>query len=168
MNVLIDTEYPIKTQSHVRVSYKPSLRPSDRKDPWIYVRTPQSDLFNLAAPVSEIMVVYLAGFIAPLFGWKTLMVREEFPDALFEDMKTGEQIRVEFESLSNNFVDHNHSPSGCDVIICWQDNMSRIDKARYLFAKNPGLKVIELRKIFHHYDFVVELEAENQASAPRF
>ena len=111
--------------------------------------------------MSEIMVVYLSGFIAPLLGWKTLVVREEFPDALFEDIKTGEQIRVEFESSSSNFLVHNHSPSGCDAIMCWQDNMSRADKARYLFAKNPDLKIIELRKIFHHYDFVVESEDES-------
>ena len=161
MNFFLDTDYPIKHQTHVKASYKPSLRPSDRKDPWIYVRTPQSDLFNLAEPVSEMMVVYLAGFIAPLFAWRTLVVREEFPDALFEDIKTGEQIRVEFESLSSHFLDHNHSPSGCDAIICWQDNMSRTDKARYLFARNPDLKIIELRKIFHHYDFVVEFGAES-------
>ena len=161
MKVFLDTDYPIKPQSHLKVSYNPSFRPSDRKDPWAYIRTPKGDLFNLVEPVSEMMVVYLAGFITPLFGWRTLTVREEFPDALFEDIKTGEQIRVEFESLSSNFLNHNHSPSGCDAIICWQDNMSRADKARYLFTKNPDLKIIELRKIFHHYDFVVEFEAES-------
>ena len=161
MNVVIDTDYPIKAQSHVWASHRPSFRPSDKKDPWIYLRTPKSDLFNLAEPMSEIMVVYLAGFIAPLLGWKTLVVREEFPDALFEDIKTGEQIRVEFESSSSNFLVHNHSPSGCDAIMCWQDNMSRADKARHLFAKNPDLKIIELRKIFHHYNFVVESEGES-------
>jgi len=161
MNVFLDTDYPIKHQSHVKVSYKPSFRPSDRKEPWVYVRTPKSDLFNLAEPVSEMMVVYLAGFITPLFGWRTLVVREEFPDALFEDVASNEKVRVEFESSSSNFLDHNHSPSGCDVIICWQDNMSRADKARCLFAENPDLKIIELRKIFHHYDFVVEIKDES-------
>jgi len=165
MNVDIDTDYPIKAQSRVQASYRPSFRPSERKDPWIYLGTPKSDLFNLSEPVSEIMVVYLAGFITPLFGWRTLVVREEFPDALFENVKTGEQIRVEFEGFSSHFLDHDHSPSGCDAIICWQDNMTGADKARYLFAKNPDLKIIELRKIFHHYDFVVEFEAESQAGA---
>jgi len=161
MNVSLDTDYPIKHRTCVKVSYKPSFSPSDRKDPWTYVRNPQSDLFNLAEPISEAMVVYLAGFITPLFGWRTLMIREEFPDALFKDIKTGEQIRVEFESLSSHFLDHDHSPSGCDAIICWQDNMTRADKTRYLFTKNPDLKIIELRKIFHHYDFVLEFEAES-------
>lgn len=161
MNVGIDADYPIKAQNHVRASYKPSFRPSDRKDQWTYLRTPKSDLFNLSEPVSEMMVVYLAGFITPLFGWRTLIVREEFPDALFEDVKSNEKIRVEFESSSSNFLDHKHPPSGCDAIICWQDNMSRADKARYLFAKNPELKIIELRKIFHHYEFVVEIEDES-------
>lgn len=161
MNVFLDTDFPIKPQTSVKVSYKPFLGPSDRRAPWIYVQTPKSDLFALAEPVSEVMVVYLAGFITPLFGWRTLVVREEFPDALFEDIETSEQIRVEFESLSGNFLDHNHPPLGCDVIICWQDNMSVADKARHLFAKNPNLKIIELRKIFHHYDFAVEFEAES-------
>jgi hypothetical protein len=160
MNVFLDTDYPIRPQSRVKVSYKPFSGPSDKKDPWVYVRTPKSDLFDLAEPVSEVMVVYLAGFIIPLFGWRTLVVREEFPDALLEDIETSEQIRVEFESFSTNFLDHNHSPSGCDVIICWQDNMSTADKARYLFGKNPDLKIIELRKLFHHYDFAVGFEAD--------
>lgn len=161
MNVVIDTDYPIKVQSHVRASYRASFEPSDKKDPWIYLRAPKSDLFNLSEPVSEMMVVYLAGFIIPLLGWRTLVVREEFPDAVFEDVKSSQKIRVEFESTSSNFLDHNHPPSGCDAIICWQDDMSRQEKARYLFAKNPDLKIIELRKIFHHYDFIVRVEAES-------
>ena len=97
-------------------------------------------------------------FTAPLFGWKTLSIREEFPDALFEDIKTGERIRVEFESLSTNFLAHNHSPSECDVVMCWQDNMSMADKSRHLFAKNPNLRIIELKKLFHHYDFIITSE----------
>jgi hypothetical protein len=161
MNFFLDTDYPIKHQSHMKALYKPSLKPSNKKGPWIYVRTPQSDLFNLTEPVSEMMVVYLAGFIVPLFAWRTLAIREEFPDALFEDIRTGEQIRVEFESLSSHFLDHDHSPSDCDAIICWQDNITKTDKARYLFVRNPNLKIIELRKIFHHYDFVVEYGAES-------
>lgn len=160
MKAAMNTDYPIRDRSLVRASYKRGFGPSDRKDPWLYVRAPKSDLFDLAEPLSEMMVVHLAGFITPLFGWRTLMVREEFPDALFEDIRTGEQIRVEFESLASHFLDHNHSPSDCDAVICWQDNLSMADKARYLFTKNPDLKVIELRKIFHHYDFVAELQAE--------
>jgi hypothetical protein len=38
--------------------------------------------------------------------------------------------------------------------------MSTADKARYLFGKNPDLKIIELRKLFHHYDFAVGFEAD--------
>jgi len=160
MNTFIDTRYPIKAQSCVRVSCKASSKPSDQEDPWSYIRTPQSDLFALTEPVPETMVVYLTGLIAPLCGWRALMIREEFPDALFEDMKTGEQIRVEFESLSSHFLDHNHLPSGCDAIICWEDNMARAAKTRYLWAKNPELKIIELRRILHHYDFAVEFGTE--------
>lgn len=152
---IMNVDYPIRSPSCVKVSYKHSLKPSDRKDPWVYLRAPKCDLFEFIEPISEIMVVYLAGFIAPLFGWKTLSVREEFPDALFEDISTGERIKVEFESYSSNFLDHKHSPSECDVIICWQDNMSMADKSRYLFTRNPNLQILELRKFFHHYDFAV-------------
>jgi hypothetical protein len=161
MNIPWDKDYPIKSRSCIKVSYKHSFSPSDRKDPWVYVRAPKSDLFNLAEPVSEMMVVHLFGFIAPLIGWRTLMVRGEFPDALFEVMETNEQIRVEFESVSSNFLVHTHSPSDCDAIICWQDDMAIADKTRYLFARNPDLKIIELRKLFHHYDFVVEFGTES-------
>jgi hypothetical protein len=156
MKISIDTDYPIKAEIYVKASYRPALGPCDQKDPSVYVRTPINTIFNIKEPISEMMVVYMAGLVTPLFGWRVVIVREEFPDALFEDMSTGEQIRVEFESSSSHFLEHNHSPSGCDFIICWRDTISRADKARYLFSINPDLRIIELKKLFHHYDFVVE------------
>ena len=157
----IDVDYPIRSQICIKASLKPSLKPIKKKDPWVYLRAPKCDLFEFADPVSEIMVVYLSGFVAPLFGWKTLLVREEFPDSLFEDIGTGERIRVEFESYSSNFLDHKHSPFECDLIICWQDNMSTADKSRYLFSKNSKLRLLELKKLFHHYDFFITSEGKD-------
>jgi hypothetical protein len=33
-----------------------------------------------------------------------------------------EEVRIEFEFRSRNFVVHNHDPKGCDLIVCWEHN----------------------------------------------
>ena len=60
---ITNVDYPIHSPSCVKVSYKHSLKPSDRKDPWVYLRAPKCDLFEFTEPISEIMVVYLAGLL---------------------------------------------------------------------------------------------------------
>lgn len=31
-------------------------------------------------------------------------------------------VEIEFEFMSKDFVDHNHDPKKCDVLVCWNDN----------------------------------------------
>ncbi len=160
MSEVFDKEYPIQPQQ-VKAVYKNLRGPADRKEPWIYLQSPKSELFDVAEPVSELMVVFLAGLIIPLLGWRTLVVREEFPDALVVERVTGKQLRVEFEALTSNFVRHGHPPSGCDYIMCWRDDMTEAEKARCLHSQNPDLRIIELRRLLHHYDFIVEPQSSN-------
>jgi len=30
--------------------------------------------------------------------------------------------KVEFELFSRNFMEHQHDPKGCDIIVCWVHN----------------------------------------------
>lgn len=146
--------YPIPTPAELRVLTKPLFGPKEEKDAWIYEKLPDSDIFTFSQEMTETMVVHLAGFLTPLFGWKTLLVQEAFPDALYEDISTHSKIRVEFEKNTKSF---DHDPSECDMILCWEDNMTQKEKEENLFARNPNLKIVEFKKIFFHYDFELRI-----------
>jgi hypothetical protein len=153
MNLDFDTDYPIRIPVELRASPKSFFGPDEKKDKWIYEQMPKCDLFLFATEVTESMVVHLAGFLVPLFGWKTLKVQDAFPDATYQDMTSHTTINVEFEKRTRDFILHDHPPAGCDMIICWENDLTQKEKNEYLFAKNPNLKIVELKKIFFHYDF---------------
>jgi hypothetical protein len=152
-------DYPISAPVKLRALPKPFFDPKQEKDAWIYEKLPDSDIFTFSQDMPETMVVHLAGFLTPLFGWKTLLVQEAFPDALYEDMSTHTRIRVEFENNTKSFLEHNHPASGCDVILCWEDNLTQKERED-LRAKNPNLKIVEFKKIFFHYDFELNASVE--------
>ena len=165
MNSKFDSDYPIKIPCKLQVLYKPFFSPEEKKDEWIYGGLPSSEIFRFSSEITENMVVHLAGFLTPLFGQKTLRIQEDFPDALYEDMNNHTKIRVEFEKNTSSFLEHNHPPSGCDAILCWEDNLTQKKKEEHLFSKNPNLKIVEFKKIFFHYDFELSI-ANKKISMP--
>lgn len=77
------------------------------------------------APVNEMGVVFLFGWMAPQLGYVVHRIQPEFPDC--EAMRlVGEDkcqlVRIEFEHESRNFLRHMHDVKGCDLIICWRHN----------------------------------------------
>jgi hypothetical protein len=157
----LDPSYPIKTPLELKVSFKPFFGPGHEKDKWIYEKLPESSLFSTHSEITEGMVIHLAGFLTPLFGWKMVKVQPDiFPDAIYQDLATNSVIKVEFEKRTRDFVGHGHPPDGCDLILCWEDNLTQKEKDEYFFAKNPNLRIVELKKIFFHYDF--ELSPPNE------
>jgi len=79
------------------------------------------------APTSEMGVVFLFGALAPSLGYVVERVGTRFPDCialrrLYETGEPWEQVRIEFELRSRNFVTHKHDPKSCDVIVCWEDD----------------------------------------------
>lgn len=160
MNSKFDPNYPIKTPCELRVLLKPFFGPEEKKDEWIYEKFPDSKLFRFPSEITEAMVIHLAGFLTPLFGWKTLRIQEAFPDALYEDINTHAMIRAEFEKNTRSFLEHRHTPSECDVILCWEDNLTRQEKEENLFAKNPNLKIVEFKKVLFHYAFELNIARE--------
>lgn len=153
MNSDFNPDYPIKVPCQLRILHNAFFGPGEKKDNWIYKKEPTSNICLFPAEITENMVLYLAGLLTPLFGWKTLKIQEAFPDATYQDLDTGDIIKVEFERRTQDFIAHEHPVSGCDMIICWEDNLNQKEKAEYLFTKNPNLKIIELKKIFFHYNF---------------
>lgn len=90
------------------------------------------------APVNEMGVVFLFGWMAPQLGYVVHRLQPEFPDCeamrvVSED--TCQLVRIEFEHESRNFLKHMHDVKGCDLIICWRHN----------WPECP-LEVLELRK----------------------
>jgi hypothetical protein len=91
------------------------------------------------APVNEMGVVFLFGWMAPQLGYVVHRLQPEFPDC--EAMRqVGEDrcqlVKAEFEYESRNFLKHMHDVKGCDLIICWRHN----------WPECP-LEVLELRKV---------------------
>lgn len=90
------------------------------------------------APVNELGVVFLFGWMAPQLGYVVHRIQPEFPDC--EAMRlvgedTCELVKIEFEHESRNFLKHMHDVKGCDLIICWRHN----------WPECP-IEVLELRK----------------------
>lgn len=161
---MFNTDYPISTPACLKVFLKPFFSRQEKKDPWIYERLPDSTLFGFPQPMPETMVVYLAGFLTPLFGWRTLLIQEAFPDALYEDTNTHARIRAEFETDSKCFIVHGHSAADCDMIICWEDNLSPQER-QDVYTANPNLKILGLKKLFFHYDFDLEVNRNGVRNA---
>ena len=91
------------------------------------------------APVNELGVVFLFGWMAPQLGYVVHRIQPEFPDC--EAMRrVGEDrcqlVKIEFELESRNFLKHMHDVKGCDLIICWRHN----------WPECP-LEVLELRSL---------------------
>ncbi|MGB9122482.1 MAG: hypothetical protein WCE73_17835 [Candidatus Angelobacter sp.] len=90
------------------------------------------------APMNELGVVFLFGWMAPQLGYVVHRIQPEFPDC--EAMRlVGEDrcelVKAEFEYESRNFLKHMHDVKGCNMIICWRHN----------WPECP-LEVLELKK----------------------
>jgi hypothetical protein len=77
------------------------------------------------APVNEMGVVFLFGWMAPQLGYVVHWLQSEFPDCELM-RRVGEDksqpLKAELEYESRNFLKHMHDVKGCDMIICWRHN----------------------------------------------
>jgi len=99
------------------------------------------------APVNEMGVVFLFGWMAPQLGYVVHWLQSEFPDCELM-RRVGEDksqpLKAEFEYESRNFLKHMHDVKGCDLIICWRHNWPEcpieVLELRSLLPKSPGLE----------------------------
>lgn len=77
----------------------------------------------MLVPVNEMGVVVRFVEMMPEHGFEVVSIQIAFPDAVIRHTATGKVYRAEFEFLASNFVDHSHDPLGCDVIVCWRDDL---------------------------------------------
>jgi len=94
----------------------------------------------LWVPGSEQEVVFLFGVLLHQLPWPIAIdeIRCAFPDCLAHRTDTGTPVRIEFELYGSNFRDHGHDPAGCDVVVCWEDDLRDWP---------PDIAVIELSRI---------------------
>ena len=95
----------------------------------------------LHAPVSEMGVVCLFGALAEDLGYRIESVGVAFPDCMAKrltDVVAGvwEDCRIEFEFRSSNFDVHGHDVTGCDLLVCWENDWKR-----------PRVDVLELKRV---------------------
>jgi hypothetical protein len=79
----------------------------------------------LNAPVNEQGVAALFAAVAPDLGFAIESLATAFPDCEAR-RRIGpgrwQRVRIEFEFLARNFLQHDHDLSGCDLIVCWEHN----------------------------------------------
>jgi HNH endonuclease len=74
-------------------------------------------------PVNEMGVVMLFSMYAERLGFVIEFAQVRFPDCKAKlEVEPGrwQDVNVEFELNSSNFVEHGHDPDKTDVIICWK------------------------------------------------
>jgi hypothetical protein len=95
------------------------------------------------APVNEMGVVFLFALVAWDLGFQveSLWTRGEPDGRAKRQVSPGkwQDVGVEFEYESKNFLLHGHDPKKCDVIVCWRHNWKECPEE---------IEVIELSKIF--------------------
>ena len=77
------------------------------------------------APVNELGVVYLFGLLHETFDFQVESIQSGFPDCTARRkiaQDRWEELRIEFEFESKQFLAHGHDPAHVDIIICWRHN----------------------------------------------
>lgn len=84
---------------------------------------PLHPLGLLFEPEYEQEVVYLFSVFHRELGFPYIIkIRNEFPDAIVMDKKKNVK-RLEFEVRASDFIQHKHDKKGCDIIICWENDL---------------------------------------------
>ena len=95
------------------------------------------------APVNEMGVVFLFALVAWELGFQveSLWTRGEPDGRAKRQVAPGkwQDVGVEFEYESRNFLRHGHDPKRCDVIVCWRHNWKECP---------DNIEVIELCRLF--------------------
>lgn len=84
------------------------------------------------APTNEQGVVFLFGKIAHEFGMYVELVRTGYPDCIakrYIGKNRWEDIKVEFEFRSSDFIKHQHNPNEVDMLVCWEHDWKECPKS---------------------------------------
>ncbi len=103
--------------------YYPPWREFRQQKPVDIQKLRALDLYRI--PANEQEVVFLFAKLHEKLGVSTITkVQTKYPDVHAIDEK-GNALKIELELLASNFLDHDHNPSGCDWVVCWEDNLGK-------------------------------------------
>jgi hypothetical protein len=93
------------------------------------------------APINEQGVVFLFGMVSYELGFIVEAIQAGYPDCeakrcVDQQNQRWQRVHIEFEFWSSNFKDHDHDPTGCDLIVCWEHDWP-----------DCPLEVVELRRV---------------------
>lgn len=74
-------------------------------------------------PSCEQEVVAAFSIIARRLGFVILDLGTTFPDCRAREIDTQKEVRIEFEYRSSDFVAHGHPLDGCEMIVCWEQDV---------------------------------------------
>lgn len=101
------------------------------------------------SPINEQGVVFLFGRLLEDLNLYIEEIRIKYPDCVARRYtgKGWERVYIEFEYKASNFIQHGHDPKECNMIVCWENDLSDAQRKRL-----KGLEVVEL------CTFIEELE----------
>lgn len=101
------------------------------------------------SPINEQGVVFLFGRILEDLNLYIEEIRIKYPDCVARryTRKGWERIYIEFEYLSSNFIQHNHDPSECNMIVCWKNDLSNAEKKNL-----HGIEIVELKSLIEELE----------------
>lgn len=119
----------IKMDKNVIISFQNQKSIKLKKSKCLEYGEPIDFLGLRHAPINEQGVVYLFGVLSKRLGFTVEAIRSDFPDCeakreIPNRKGRWERVSIEFEFKSSNFVDHNHDPNECDIIVCWEHDWS--------------------------------------------
>ena len=93
------------------------------------------------SPINEQGVVFLFGRVLEDLNLYIEEIRIKYPDCVARRYtgKGWERVYIEFEYKASNFIQHKHDPKECNMIVCWQNDLSPAQRKTL-----KGIEVIEL------------------------
>lgn len=76
-------------------------------------------------PKNEMGVVSLFSSMQQTSGFEIVEIGTRFPDGVIS--VGGAEYKVEFEYLASNFLLHDHDVRGCDIVVCWKNDIKETD-----------------------------------------
>ena len=76
------------------------------------------------------MVIFRFGQIYRFLGLHGLLIKDEGKGELdavaYLDHEAKEEVKIEFELNSSNFVRHGHDADKCDLLVCYEHDWSEV------------------------------------------
>lgn len=101
------------------------------------------------SPINEQGVVFLFGRVLEDLNLYIEEIRIKYPDCVARRYtgKGWERVYIEFEYMASNFIAHKHDPKECNMIVCWQNDLS---PAQLKALK--GIEVVELSTLIEELE----------------